>query len=213
MANMVDTDCLIIIPMKDPKLAKTRLGKVVDDETRAALALGLFKNTLRILADLSPRASVLVVTEAQAIADIAVKQKFAALVRTLKDGLNGAVTDGANWAVEQGYKTIVIIPADLALLEVEDLADALQYADIAEQLTLCKSADGGTNCLMVSPPNAIKFCYGINSFNLHKMQGRSADLTVQILAETSMKFDLDSADDLDGLARSSYLSLVSGGLA
>ena len=38
------------------------------------------------------------------------------------------------------------------------------------QILLCESSDGGTNCLMASPPDAIEFRYGERSFAAHQRE-------------------------------------------
>lgn len=61
----------IVIPMKAPSRAKQRLMGVLNISQREALALSLYRQTLRFFAQHYPQVNCLVVTNSLKIADIA----------------------------------------------------------------------------------------------------------------------------------------------
>ncbi|MBL1435221.1 MAG: 2-phospho-L-lactate guanylyltransferase [Rhodobacteraceae bacterium] len=178
---------LFIVPMKDPALAKTRLSEVLTDGVRARLAMALFRRTLDFLAEAQPDVDVLVVSESEVI-EAEVKGFF---LRQVSTGLSEAVTEGAAWAVAEGYAAICVLPADLADPSAEDLARLLA---LGAGISIAPAHDGGTNALLVSPPDAISFHYGKGSCLAH--QRAAAGRPCTIIPLESFRYDIDTSDDL-----------------
>ena len=180
-------DLLFIIPMKDPAVAKSRLSEVLPDAVRARLAMALFRRTLGFLAKAQPGMDVLVVSESEAIE----AEATGLFLRQQSQGLNNAVTEGAAWAVERGYRAICVLPADLADPSKEDLARLLALGD---GVSIAPAHDGGTNALLVSPPDAISFHYGKGSCLAH--QRAAEGLACTIMPLESFRYDIDTSADL-----------------
>ena len=100
---------LFVIPMKDPAVAKSRLAEVLPDAVRARLALALFRRMLGFLREAQPGVAVLVVSDSEVIEEEAQALGVRAL-RQAGGGLNGAVTQGADWAKARGYAAICVLP-------------------------------------------------------------------------------------------------------
>jgi len=180
-------DLLFIIPMKDPAVAKSRLSTVLPDAVRARLAMALFRRTLEFLAEAQPEVDVLVVSESEAI-EAEVTGLF---LRQSGNGLNEAVTEGAAWAAAKSYGSICVLPADLADPSAGDLARLLA---LGEGVNIAPAHDGGTNALLVSPPDAISFNYGKGSCLAH--QRAAAGLPCTIIPLESFRYDIDTSADL-----------------
>ena len=180
-------DLLFIIPMKDPTVAKSRLSEVLPDAVRARLALALFRRTLSFLAKAQPDVDVLVVSESKAI-EVEATGLF---LQQIGQGLNAAVSEGAAWATEQGYEAICVLPADLADPSEDDLARLLA---LGRGICIAPAHDGGTNALLVSPPDAIAFHFGGGSCLAH--QRASAGKPCTIIPLESFRYDIDTSADL-----------------
>ncbi len=180
-------DVLFVIPMKDPAVAKSRLSEVLPDGVRARLAMALFRRMLGFLAEAQPGVDVLVVSESEVIA-AATAGHF---LKQSGSGLNEAVTEGAAWAKARGYAAICVLPADLADPSAEDLARLLA---LGAGVSIAPAHDGGTNALLVSPPDAISFCYGKGSCAAH--QRAAAGLACTIIPLESFRYDIDTSADL-----------------
>ncbi|MCF6272275.1 MAG: 2-phospho-L-lactate guanylyltransferase [Rhodobacteraceae bacterium] len=181
-------DLLFIVPMKDPKLAKSRLSEVLPDAVRARLALALYQRMLGFLAEAQPDVDVLVVSESETIA-----AEARLFLQQQSNGLNAAVGEGAAWAKAQGYAAICVLPADLADPSAEDLARLLA---LRGGVVLAPAHDGGTNALLVSPPDAIEFCYGKGSCKAHQNAAAAAGVPCTIVPLESFKYDIDTSADL-----------------
>ena len=180
-------ELLFIIPMKDPAVAKSRLAEVLPDAVRARLAMALFRRMLGFLAEAQPGVDVLVVSESDTIEEMGTGY----FLRQKSRGLNKAVTEGAAWAVANGYAAICVLPADLADPTAADLARLLA---LGKGVSIAPAHDGGTNALLVSPPDAITFCYGKGSCAAH--QRAAAGLPCTIIPLESFRYDIDTSADL-----------------
>ncbi len=180
-------DLLFIIPMKDPAVAKSRLSEVLPDAVRARLAMALFRRMLGFLAEAQPEVDVLVVSESDVIA----AEVCGLFLKQHGTGLNAAVTEGAAWAKAQGYAAICVLPADLADPSAADLARMLA---LGKGVNIAPAHDGGTNALLVSPPDAISFHYGKDSCLAH--QCAATGLPCTIIPLESFRYDIDTSADL-----------------
>ncbi len=190
-------ELLFVIPMKDPAKGKSRLSSVLPAAARARLAMALFRQVLRFLKDHQPGHDVLVVTGSDAVAKTAVDHG-AQILNETATGLNKAVSEAAIWAKTR-YKSICILPADLADPEAADLAQLLKYPRDGRFVTIAPSHDGGTNCLIASPPDVIAFRYGPGSSLAHQFEAEKCGAACTIAPLSSFAYDIDTSADLQRL--------------
>ena len=194
--------CLVVVPMKDPTLSKTRLRGRLKDEQRKALAQLLFKRTLKTLLqarDSSQPAlfDLAVVTDSTDAATIATAHHVTVIEEGPAHSLSRAVDTAAQWAAGNGYDAICMFPADLAAPDPEDIRRFVQAGLQHGGGLLCPSTDMGTNALFLSPPTAITFSFGINSANSHLTAIEQAGLLPRLLPLESLRFDIDTVDCLE----------------
>ena len=82
-------------------------------------------------------------------------------------------------------------------LNFNDFKKLLNYPIKNNSLVICPSKDFGTNALMVSPVNGIKFLYGPKSFLKYLNEAKKNNMHSVILPLSSFKFDLDTTKDLN----------------
>src|SRR3712207_2074205 len=112
-------------------------------------------------------------------------------------GLNPALEEGRRWAMERGASSILVLPADLPLLEAPDVRAVLECAP--EGFFAVISPDGaltGTNALFIQPPDALPFAFGHDSYEAHLRAARERGLDVRVCERPHLAFDLDTAEDL-----------------
>lgn len=193
-------DLLFVVPMKDPKRAKSRLSNILVDGTRQRLALTLYRQTLTFLTGLSKQAGcdfdILVVTNSDPIAKLAGDFDVRALQQSDEGGLNAAVAAGCDWAKARDYRSVCILPADLADHDSAEFIRLLECTREDRSIIICPSQDQGTNALMITPPDALPFCYGARSFHRHLEEAKRAGLHAVILPLEGISHDIDSASDL-----------------
>ena len=194
-------DTLIVVPMKDPRHAKSRLRGVLDGTERARLALQLFERTLRLLTamrrdDAEPAFDIAVVTASREIAARAEAHNVRAIAEQDGAGLSAAVDHAAAVARDAGYGRICVLPADLATPDPDDIRRLLAQVLGETGLALCPSRDFGTNALLAAPPDAIEFAYGHRSFHAHCERAEAKGMTPIVLPLESLRWDIDGPGDV-----------------
>ncbi|MEM8773668.1 MAG: 2-phospho-L-lactate guanylyltransferase [Pseudomonadota bacterium] len=199
---MRQNDSLVVVPMKDPKDAKTRLDACLEPTHRAELATHLFSQTLRCL------------REAQEIEDFDVaiisRSKKIRFITRGNDiefiweralGLNLAVEQARQWATHRGYAHMCVIPSDIAHPSPMDISTLLRQTRHAGQVTLCPSTELGTNGLGLPLPSRMPFAYGTGSLNAHIKNALKFNLMPVVLPLKSLQRDIDVAEDLQALPK------------
>ena len=194
---------LIIIPMKDPGQSKSRLRAFLSELDRELLVLKLFMQTIARLdeatQDLNFEFEIRVVTESKKIEDICRANN----IQTINSGPCKSLSQHLDYAATQAtilnFNAICIVPADLADPEIQDFQKLLSYPIVDREVVICPADDLGTNALFVSPPNAFNFAYGRKSFLKHVKLAEEANVRAVILPLNSIKFDVDTSEDLEDL--------------
>lgn len=198
-------ETLIVVPMKELHLAKTRLEGALDGAERRRLARQLFERTLRLIimmrgSEDPPTCDIAIVTR-----DPAIRARAGSLgVRVIEEnkgaGLNEAIAQAARTAKAAGYRRMCVLPADLAVPDPQDIRILLSQNLGESGVALCPSRDFGTNALLAAPPDAIGFAYGEHSFHAHCRNAESAGIKPVVLPLESLRWDIDSSGDLAELA-------------
>ena len=198
----------VVLPMRTVSGGKARLGEVLDAEEREELVLGMLLHTLAVLGAwpvchrihlVSPD-PVLGVATSQAGVDVSV-------LRQDGEGLNEGIGLGVSAARVEGATSLLVVPGDLPHLSVEALDELLTAADAGVVAAgggplvaiVPSDAGGGTNALLMRPPEAIAPAFGPGSFEAHLRAAEAAGAAVQVDSEPSLGFDLDTPDDLERL--------------
>ena len=175
----------------------------------------MLANTVGALTTWSALAGVHVIVAADELAVPSAFQGMNVSVLVHDGDLNEALRAGRDAAVAAGATAVLILPGDLPLLTVEALdhlliaADAALAAGDGEPLVVIVPADarGGTNALVLSPPDVIEPSFGAASFEAHLRAAAEAHASVQIVDDVRLTFDLDTPDDLERLELARQLEL------
>ena len=190
----------MIIPVKSSG-KKSRLAAVLDDGEREEFAMLLLMDVLgelkkaRLLRSsrvVSPDGEILAAAE-RAGANT-VQEKEAA-------GFDTAVTRGLRGV--RGRPDVLILPADLPLLEAWELQHLLRIRAEGFDVALAPArAFDGTNAMLFSSAARVPLSYDDNSFWNHLSGAALRGLSVWVCTEPGLIFDVDSPSDFDALARS-----------
>ena len=186
-----------IVPIKPLRRGKSRLAGVLTEEERAKLNRVFLENTLSVLREIPEIEQTLVVSRDPAA--LAIAREFD--VRTLlEDGsqeLNLALTRAT--AIAQAYAAhgILILPADLPMLNADDLRYFLSFDRDQPCVVISPDRrDDGTNALLISPPGTIQYAFGPGSFHRHRKLAISTEAQHEVVRIPSLALDLDLPDDL-----------------
>jgi 2-phospho-L-lactate/phosphoenolpyruvate guanylyltransferase len=188
-------DVSAVVPVKDLRGTKSRLAPILDPGARAGLTLYMMGRVVRAIAEAGVE-DVCVVSPDRIVLEEAKRRGATPLVQESR-GLNPALEEGRRRALGLGASRLLVLPADLPLLDVGDVRAVLQEAGEGPLVVI--SPDGmraGTNALLIQPPDALPFAFGSDSFEAHLGAARRRDLDVRICERTHLAFDLDTAGDL-----------------
>ncbi len=184
-----------VVPVKALREAKSRLRSVLDPEVRADLALRMMGRVLSALREAGVE-NVCVVSPDEAVLDLASRSGATPLMQE-DSGLNPALEQGRRWAMKGGASDLLVLPADLPLLEPDDVRALLDEAEDRQPVSISPDGEGsGTNALLLRPPDALPFLFGLDSFTRHMQEATERDLGVRIVKRSGLAFDLDTAGDL-----------------
>jgi 2-phospho-L-lactate/phosphoenolpyruvate guanylyltransferase len=171
------------------------LAPILDPGARAGLTLYMMGRVVRAIAEAGVE-DVCVVSPDRMVLEEAKRRGATPLVQESR-GLNPALEEGRRRALELGASTLLVLPADLPLLDAGDVRAVLQ--EVGEGPSAVISPDGGrsgTNALLIQPPDVLPFAFGADSFEAHLGAARRRSLDVRICERPHLAFDLDTAGDL-----------------
>lgn len=183
-----------VVPVKDLREAKSRLSPILDSGCRAGLAIYMMGRVISTLLKAEVE-EVCVVSPDRIVLDEAGKRGATPLLQKSR-GLNPALDEGREWAIKRGASSLLVLPADLPLLDVEDVRALLEAAGEAAVVASPDLARVGTNALLLRPPDAIPFAFGLGSFGAHVRSAKQNGLTLTVCEREHLAFDLDTGRDL-----------------
>lgn len=191
-----------IVPLNSRTQAKTRLTDVLDSAERAALSRWLAQRVLDALRN-AHIAPIGVVSPDDEVLRWA-WQHGAQPVRQEGSGLNEALDIGRAWAMRGHADALMVVLGDLPLLTSDDvLALVSQAADAPETPSVTMAPDRagqGTNILLLRPPDALTFAFGVDSLARHTALARAVNIEPNIMRLPGAAFDVDTPNDLRELA-------------
>jgi 2-phospho-L-lactate guanylyltransferase len=189
-----------LVPAKLGPAVKTRLGAVLSEEQRRALARAMLCDVLDALRSVPSLAGVAVVTRDESVAALAAAADAVPLRETHAGGLNEGVAEGIAACRARGASGVVVAMGDLPNLTGGDVERAVAALP-ARGVVLVPSRDGtGTNLLAARPADVLlPTLFGEGSLARHR--AASAPLETVVLPLLGAALDVDTTDDLDELVR------------
>ncbi len=185
----------VVVPVRAFRLGNTRLAAGLDDATRTALAQQLATRVVQAAGD----APVVVVTSAPEV--VAWAEAAGARVVADPGSLDAAARDGVEALARLGCRRAVVAHADLPY--VASYAPVTHDAGTATAVLVPCHRDDGTPVLSIPTDAAgsFTFAYGPGSFRRHIAAARAAGLSVRVVRDRALAFDIDTVDDIAILER------------
>lgn len=187
-----------IIPVKPLRRGKSRLAGVLTEDQRADLNSRMLSHTLEVLQLIPEIEQTLVVSRDPAALTLARENGAKTLQEDGSPHLNTALRRAA--AVARVYSTsgILVLPADIPLLQPSDITEILLRTVKPPVVVVAPDRHRqGTNALYQSPAGLIDFAFGLDSFQKHCERAEKANARLEILELPSIGLDLDLPEDLE----------------
>ena len=192
----------LLIPIKDPTQAKTRLAGVLSEDERQRLAWSMFEDVSREAANaLRPDRVVLVTSFGPAI-DLGRKLGWDILLEESQISESASIDWASRVLSERGFQSVMRLPADLPLVRADDI-DALLSVELkCPGALLVPSRDRtGTNAIIRTPPTLFPSRFGPNSLALHRKEAARVGVECLIVDNVRIALDIDEPADVEMLVK------------
>ena len=203
-----------VTPVKSFKRPKSRLGDVLPLLDRRILVKHMLKSVLFSQEKSNLFKKLIVVTEDEEVIKFSKKFGFEGLLQK-KPGLNQGITEVALLAKKSVAQSLFIIHGDIPLVNPSVIKLIFnQHKELIKVfnrgVTISPDTLGeGTNCMICTPPNIIKFHYGPGSCLAHMETAHRNNLKVKLYRSKRLKFDIDRVSDLSKLVNKKGYTRVS----
>ena len=185
----------LVVPVKPFGEGKSRLAAVLSPTLRAKFSQRWLTHVLTTATAWAHLAGVAVISRDPAVLSLASDLGALPIIEE-GDDLNTALTQASQSVLDQGAEAVLMLPSDLPLLTTEDLGELYALAQKGSGVIIAPSHDGGTNALLLRPPHAIPYSFGVDSFARHMALAEAAGLACHVYNSSTLALDIDHPEDL-----------------
>lgn len=186
-----------VLPVKNLDCAKQRLSGLLSGAARRALCRAMIEDVLETLSRASGLTEVVVVTRDAAARALAGRYGAWVLTEPSNAGQTAAVTRAARALADAGVDGLLQVPGDVPAARIQEIESVLRAHGRAPAVTLVPARDRrGTNCVLCSPPDALPFAFGGDSFPRHRDAARARGIAPRVVRLPGLGLDIDTPDDL-----------------
>jgi 2-phospho-L-lactate guanylyltransferase len=188
---------VILIAAKDLSLAKTRLGTVMPDGERIALAEAMYRDVLAAALGARAAAMVAVVSSDRTLLELARDAGALAIDEGYARGLNVAIAMATEQLAARGATTLCTLLSDIPMITSADIDAVFAAMPPGPGVVLVPSRDfTGTNVIARSPAAVIRTRFGRQSLVSHLDDCRARSVRCEVLRLARPALDLDLINDL-----------------
>lgn len=198
-----------ITPVRMLSKSKSRLSSVLSPSQRERLSRAMLSEVLSKIRSSKITKGMLVVSPDLEVIKIASDFGAHGIKEEAEYGVNAAVEKGIEYALKKRADSIIVLPADLPRLNIEDLfslVDAVEE-DPTVVMTPSNRLDG-TNALLMKPPAVMNLHYDQDSFRSHVLEAIEQNVRLKTVLRNGLMSDLDDQTDLTDYLRSDSVSEV-----
>lgn len=190
---------MAVIPAKSLDRAKQRLAEALPPAARRDLVCRMLERGLAALAEAGIGRRV-VATRDPALAALAMRHGAITFDPGIEDDLNATAAAAAAHARREGATSLLLLAGDLPWIGPEDVVAMIDAAGGA-RVVIAEAKDGGTNALLLTPPDAIPFAFatGEPSAARHAELAEARGLAPILLHRPGLARDIDLPADLAAL--------------
>jgi 2-phospho-L-lactate guanylyltransferase len=186
-----------ILPVKEMAGAKQRLAPLLSPEERVGLMQVMLRDVLAALSAAQGLAGIALVTLDPWVQALAQEHGARIITEGAREGHTGAVTSAAAVLQAEGVASILTLPGDIPAAKPMEIEALIAAATASPAFIIAPAHDEqGSNAILISPPNAVKFRFGEDSYLPHLTASRAAGITPQILHLQGIAMDIDHPADI-----------------
>jgi len=190
---------MILVPIKNLKLAKQRLACVLEQRERTELAQAMLQDVAEALVAWPERPEVGIVSCDSFALSLACKYGFEVIADHRNTGETDAIELATRVCESRGLDTLVI-PADIPLIQPWELR-AIYDAAPEVGTVLVPAGDGrGTNAALRRPAALFPLRFGNDSYKPHLAAAQATAKPCIVLSLPGIAVDVDNPADLRQLA-------------
>jgi 2-phospho-L-lactate guanylyltransferase len=190
-------DIWAVLPVKRTDQAKQRLRPALSPVARQDLAIAMVQDVLDALTASPGLAGIAVVTVDAVIGGYASLAGCRVLTGAATEGHTAAVMSAARLLAAEGRGGMLTLPGDIPLVTPAEIAALLAAHRPGRAFTIAPSHDeGGSNGILMSPPDAMTLRFGDDSFHPHCAAARAHGLAPTIVNLPGFACDLDHPEDI-----------------
>jgi 2-phospho-L-lactate guanylyltransferase len=208
----------LLIPVKPFAEAKSRLAPVLDMAERGVLMRRLLLGVLSAAQASALFTGIMVVSRDDEVLTLAAAHGAQPL-REVGSDLNTALNQGRS-ALPADAHSLLVLPADLPRISVNGLRDFVLAAQLhvanppyTPTVAIAPSLTGGTNALLLAPPNVIPFAFGVDlradgtteSADRHAALAVAAGARLVTVRSSTLAIDVDLPEEYLLLHQQEYL--------
>jgi 2-phospho-L-lactate guanylyltransferase len=184
------------VPVKEFAGAKQRLSPLLTPQQREALAVAMLEDVLSALAD-APLDGIMVNTLDPRATELAKRYDARVVTDDARNGHTGAVTAMARILAAEGHDMLTV-PGDIPRVTATEIAAVVKARKPAPSLTIVPARDElGSNAMLCSPPLAMPFRFGDNSYFPHLATARGLGIEPTIVKLPGIGLDIDQPEDVE----------------
>jgi 2-phospho-L-lactate guanylyltransferase len=111
-------------------------------------------------------------------------------------GHNPALTAAAIQLRATGTDALLTISADLPHLQPQHIQDMIEQSRTHEIVLAASQDNTGTNAIVVRPPLAVPYVFGINSLQHYQQEAYQRGLSTTTYISPGTSLDIDTIDDI-----------------
>ncbi len=187
-----------IVPIKPLNRSKSRLSSVLDIKQREALSREMLEQTLNTLKRVQNISGIMVVSRDTHALSLARRLEVQTLQESGAPELNASLIRASQVVATWNAGGVLVIASDIPMMQAEDIESMVSMAQESPCIVIAPDRhNSGTNALLIRPPAAIPFRFGINSFQKHSEEARAAGVKIYVYKSPTVSLDVDVPADLD----------------
>ncbi len=186
-----------LVPVKTLSRSKQRLAGLLSAPERAELSLAMLEDLLSVLESVAAVTRIMVLTDDARVAETVRGRGHAVVQETSQLDVNANLNRAARRCATR-VSQLLVMPADLPAVSRADIQALL--ASHRHGVTMAPATvDGGTNALLLEPPDAVPFQFGARSCAAHRAAAVARGLDIALVRRPALGRDMDRPADLGWL--------------